>query len=84
MAWRNPNLHERVLDPRQAREYIEEFPWREHGFPEGKPYSFLSHGVRYRTMDLTDNEAVACALAILLDFALDMAMQERMRVEFEI
>lgn len=83
-SWKTPDLHRRLLNPEDAREYVEKFPWKQHGFPEGKPYAFLAHGQRYHTKLETDEDAVSCALALLLDFELDQAMQQKMFTEYEI
>lgn len=82
-AWKDPDLHRRLLKPDDARDYVEEFPWNAHGFPEGKPKSFVSNGKRYRTYFYDDNDAVSCALALLLDFEMDLAFQEKLREKFE-
>lgn len=87
-AWRDPDLHRRLLIPAEAREYVEKFPWAEHGFPDGKPYAFIAtvngHIRQYPTNCRTEQEWVSSALALLLDFALDQAMQEKMHTEYEI
>lgn len=82
-SWKTPDLHKRLLDPEEARSFIEQFSWDAYGFPEGRPYCFESKGRKYYTKHETDDEAVSCALALILDFETDQAMQEKMRIQFE-
>lgn len=81
-SWKNPDLLRRVVEPNDAREYIKTFNWEAHGFPEGKPVAFLAFGRHYYTDCKTDEDAVCVALALILDFETDAAMQERMFEEY--
>lgn len=81
-SWKTPDLLRRVLDPQDAREYIDNFHWEAHGFPEGKPVAFVAFSRHYYTKTKTDEDAVCTALALILDFETDAAMQQRMFEEY--
>lgn len=83
-SWKNPDLFVRLLNPQDAREYISKFEWKEHGFPEGRPAAFMSRNERYYTHCNDDRSAIQCALALMSDFEIERAMNEKMYLEFEV
>lgn len=75
----HPDLHKRLTIPAEARRHIEKFDWVAFGFPNGRPFSFSIDGRKYKTaMPMTDDDAVATALSLLLDFEVPIALEESM------
>ncbi len=71
-----PDLHKRLLNPKQARDFIDKFDWG----PLAKPEWIVLSGNREVPLDTTklnDDDVVAAALSILIDVEIPMVLRTK-------